>query len=153
MWPGAGFTYKHLLCEKMSFTSKCFLKHNSLPLPTALQETSFNHLQVSIHGPVSLRERFNGGWAGLGEMPATITINLLGTMTPSQGPAGLGCRVGVMKAWAHRGGSAAWPGPGAAGGDHLVGAQLPAGSGNMPIGVQYKGTTCATRHQVPSFVT
>ena len=106
MCPGAGFTHKHLLCEKMSFTSKCFLKHNSLPLPTALQrqETSFYHLQVSIHGPVSLRECFNGGWAGLGEMPATITINLLGTMTPSQGPAGLGCRVGVMKAWAHRGG-------------------------------------------------
>ena len=90
----------------MSFTSKCFLKQNSLPLPTALQrqETSFNHLQVPIHGPVSLRERFNGGWAGLGEMPSTITINLLGTMTPSQGPAGLGCRGGaVMKAWAHRG--------------------------------------------------
>ena len=39
----------------------------------------------------------------MGEMPSTTTINSLGTMTPSQGPAFLGCRVHVMKAWAHSG--------------------------------------------------
>lgn len=36
-------------------------------------------------------------------MPSTFTINSLGTMTPSQGPASLGCQVDVMKAWAHSG--------------------------------------------------
>lgn len=136
----------------MSFTSKCFLKQNSLPLPTALQrqETSFNHLQVPIHGPVSLRERFNGGWAGLGEMPSTITINLLGTMTPSQGPAGLGCRGGCDESVGPQRGSAAWPGPGATGGDHRVGAQLPAGFVNLPIGVLVqKDHVC---HQTPSAI-
>lgn len=74
-----------------------------------------------------------GPGVGMGEMLSTFTINSLGTMTPSQGPASLGLSGGCDESLGPQWESAELPGPGVSGGGHRAGVQLLAGSVNTPI--------------------